>query len=192
MPKVSSLCVAMNLVKKIEMAFARRCMPTEVIEPEQYIQFDSDVEEALWFAGRDWREITSKDWQDHSDAVHFLSPEAFAYYLPSLLILTIQNPKGYPDMAVDPLIGKLDRSPSVEGWNDSFSRRFLGLSSEEYEAIKEWLLFACENIPQAFWGAAASGPGDGFGRTFDTVDLLQKETELRRMIDQEGSGIESR
>jgi hypothetical protein len=181
----------MTLQEKIESAFAHRRMPAEVLEPEQYNQFDSDVEEALWFAGRDWRQITCKDWQQHSSAAIFLSRDAFAYYLPSLLILTIQNPKEYPDMAVNSIIWQLDRSPSVEGWDQGFTRRFLGLSTEEYEAIKEWLIFVCENVPHFSYGNAASGPGETFGRAFDTINLLQQETELQKMIDQEDSRTDS-
>ncbi|SRR5258708_37068099 len=181
----------MTLQEKIESAFAHRRMPAEVIEPEQYIQFDSDVEEALWFAGRDWREITVKDWQQRSSAAIFLSREAFPYYLPSLLILTIQNPNSYPEMAVDSIIFALDRSPNVEGWDEGLTRRFLGLKAEEFEAIKEWLLFVCENVPHFSYGDAASGPGETFGRAFDTIDLLQKETELQNLVDRDDSGATS-
>jgi hypothetical protein len=181
----------MTLQEKIESAFAHRRMPAEVIEPEQYNQFDSDVEEALWFAGRDWRQITCQDWQQHSAAAIFLSPDAFAYYLPSLLIQTIRNPKEYPDVAVNSILWQLDRSPNVEGWDDHFTNRFLGLRTEEYEAIREWLLFVCENVPHFSYGDAASGPGETFGRAFDTINLLQQETELQKMTDPEDSGAES-
>jgi hypothetical protein len=166
-------------------------MPTEVVEPEAYIQFDSDVEDALAFAGKGWHEVTCEHWRKHYCAVNFLSPEAFAYFLPSLLTLTVQNPKEYPDLAVDSLINLLDRSPSTEGWNDHFSKRFLGLRSEEYEIMKEWLLFMCEKLADYGCEDAASGPGETFGRAFDTVALLQKETELQNMIDRADSSDRS-
>ena len=76
---------------------------------------------------------------------------------------------------------ELDRTPDPEGWTEGFVRRFLGLTPEELGVLKDWLLQLCEYIPYKGWGAAASGPGDTFGRAFDTIDLLQKEVERRRL-----------
>jgi hypothetical protein len=176
-----------SLRERIEKAFAHRKMPAEVVEPDAYIQFDSDVEDALSFAGKDWREITCEHWRKRYCAVHFLSPEAFAYYLPSLLAVQTLQPQGKTDLAVDSLISSLDRSPSTEGWDDHFRSRFLGLTTEEYAVMKEWLLYLSETVTDYGWGDSASGPGETFGRAFDTIDLLQKETELQNWIDREGS-----
>ncbi|HET8823509.1 MAG TPA: hypothetical protein VFM77_00145, partial [Terriglobales bacterium] len=71
----------MTLAEKIEHVFSSRTRPAQVV-PDQVLQFDSDVEEALWFSGRDWRDLTWQDWQEHSCAFYFFRPEAFAYYLP--------------------------------------------------------------------------------------------------------------
>jgi hypothetical protein len=165
--------VAATLQEKIEQAFAGRAMPAELIDASVF-QFDSDVEEALWFTGRDWRELRWKDWIEHSSALLFFSREAFAYYLPSLLRLSAQNLAEWSH-AVDSLIGELDRSPSAEGWNEHFTRRFLGLRREELDALKEWLLCMCESHYYRGYGYAACGPGERFARAFDTVDLIQKE-----------------
>jgi len=181
--------VASDLIAKIQTAFAHRKMPSEVIQMEGRFQIDSDVEDTLWFQGRDWREVTCDDWRQRYCAVHFLSPEAFAYYLPSLLILTLENP-GTPTLAFESIIYDLDRSPSTDGWPPRRADRFFGLRPEEYDVLKEWLLFACQNVPFFRWGDAASGPGEMFGRAFDTVDLLQKETALQKMIDEEDSGVD--
>jgi hypothetical protein len=174
----------MDLTANIETAFAHRQIPSEVVETEGLLQIDSDVEEALWFEGRDWRTITCDDWRKHSCAVFFFSPEAFAYYLPSLLTVTVQDPKGYPDLAVGSLIGLLDHTPAIEFLDDYLIQRFSGLNDAEFKAIKEWLLFACENLPGGS-GIAASGAGEVFGRAFDTVALLQEEAQRRRALDQE-------
>ena len=163
---------AATLHEKIDKAFAGRVMPAGVIDPN-VTQFDSDVEEALWFAGRGWHELRWKDWLDHSAALLFFSREAFAYYLPSLLLLSAQNPTDW-SYAVDSLIGELDRSPSVEGWNEHFTRRFLGLRCEELDVLKEWLLCLCGSSLYRGYGFAACGPGERFGRAFETVDLIQK------------------
>jgi hypothetical protein len=169
----------MTLLDKIRRAFAFRTMPNEVVAPSELQQLDSDVEEALWFSGRDWHELTWRDWQEHSNAIFFFDREAFAYYLPSVLLLSAENP-AESLAAADSLIGQLDRSPSVEGWHESFVSSFLALRSEELDALKEWLLQVCEYLPYERWGIAASGPGDTFGRAYDTVDLLQEEVTRRR------------
>ena len=182
----------MTLQEKIEKAFAHRSMPASAVDLEGCIQFDSDVEDAMWFTGRDWRSLTTEDWKARYSAVFFLSPEAFQYFLPSLLILTLHNPQNFPDLAVEAVIQQLDRSTSVAGWNDHFKERFLGWHIEEYEATKEWLVWASENIPDMFYGMARNGPGDGYGRVFDSIELLRQETELRKMIArEEGRGDDS-
>ena len=150
-------------------------MPADVIDPSVF-QFDSDVGEALWFAGRDWRELRWKDWLDHGSALLFFSREAFAYYLASLLLLSTQNAADW-SYAVDSLIGELDRSPSIEGWNEHFTRRFLGLRRQELDVLKEWLVCMCDSRLYRGYGYAACGPGERFARAFETVDLIQKELE---------------
>ncbi len=172
----------MNLAEKIERAFGLRPKPARVILVDEILQFDSDVEEALWFSGRNWHDLTWQDWEEHRSAIFFFAPDAFAYYLPSVLILSVQNPALSLD-AADSLVGELDRSPSVEGWHESFTNRFFALQLEELDVLKEWLLQVCEYVPYQRWGLAASGPGDTFGRAFDTIELLQKEIELRRLAD---------
>jgi hypothetical protein len=42
------------------------------------------------------------------------------------------------------------------------------------------MLWACENIPDVFYGRAWGGPGDGFGRGFETLMLLQAKAEKYR------------
>lgn len=170
----------MNLLEKIERAFAARPKPAQVRLGDEVFQLDSDVEEALWFSGRDWHEITWQDWQQHSSAIFFFDPEAFGYYLPSVLRLSAENPHENL-MAADSLIGQLDRSPDVEGWTEGFASHFLELNPAELDVLKEWLLQVCEYVPYERWGIAASGPGDTFGRAYDTVDLIQKEIARRHL-----------
>ena len=168
-----------NLTENIERVFSSRPKPDQVRLADGVLQLDFEVEEALWFSGRDRHELTWQDWQQHNSAIYFFDPEAFAYYLPSVLLLSAQNPSESLD-AADSLINQLDLSPDAEGWPEGFASRFLELSPAELDVLKEWLLQVCEYVPYRGWGIAASGPGDTFGRAFDTVDLLQKEAERRR------------
>jgi len=62
-----------------------------------------------------------------------------------------------------------------------FVSRFLRLNPGELDMLKEWLLEVCEYDAYKRWGIAASGPADSFGRAFDTLNLLQKEIERRRL-----------
>jgi hypothetical protein len=169
----------MTLQEKIEKVFAHRQLPAEVVNMEGRFQIDSDIEDGLWFKGRDWHELTREDWHRRHWGFYFLSPDAFAYYLPSLLTLTILNPRDYPGLAVDSFLSELDRSSGAENLDKPLIDRYSVLNNEEFNAIKEWLLFACESFPQVFHGCAASGPGDGYGRVFDTLDLLQKQAERK-------------
>jgi hypothetical protein len=170
----------MTLSERIERVFCSRKKPAQVRLADEVIQLDDDVEDALWFSGRDRHELTWQNWQEHSDAIFFFDPEAFAYYLPSILLLSSQNPNESLN-AADSLIGELDRTPDPEGWTKAFVSRFLELNWAEMDTLKEWLLQVCEYVPYRGWGIAASGPGDTFGRAFDTLDLLQKEVERRRL-----------
>lgn len=170
----------MNLSEKIETVFAWREMPSEILDPTAYIQFDSDVEDALWFTGRDWHCLVWRDWQEHSAGVGYLYGEVFAYYLPSLLILSMQQPEECL-LPADDLIRSLDVPPDREYWSPTMSARFLALRSDELGVLKEWLLQICGYAPYRRWGLAGSGPGEAFGRAFDTVDLLQKEAARRHL-----------
>lgn len=175
---------ATELIKKIEQAFARRKSPTEVVKMEGRLQIDSDVEDGLWFQGRDWQEITKEDWENHHWGFSYLSPAALAYFLPSILTLTTRNPKDAPDLAVCSFVWELDSSPGIENLNPR-SYRYHELTDDEFDAVKEWLLWACESKPDVFRGNAVGGPGDGFGRAFDAIDLIHKEAVKWRQSDRE-------
>jgi hypothetical protein len=169
----------MKLTDKIESVFSSRLKPAQVSLPDELLKHvDSDVEDALWFSGRDWHELTWLDWQHHSSAIFFFDADAFAYYLPSVLILSAQQPNEWMN-AAHSLVGQLDRSPDPSGWTEDFASRFLGLNRAELNLLKEWLLYICEYDSYRGYGPAGSGPGETFGRAFDTLDLLEKEVERR-------------
>lgn len=160
-----------ELRQKMVRAFAHRSLP--IFDASRYFHVDSDVEDALWFCGRDWRSITCRDWQKHNCAVHFLPLEAFPYYLQSLLILTIENPESYPDIPVASVIFDLDRTPGG-GLDGGPADRYYGLSADEYAAMKEWLLYICSYPGLQGFGRSVAGPGERFGRAVDTLDRLEK------------------
>jgi hypothetical protein len=147
----------MKLAQKIERAFSSRTKPAQVRIADGVLQLDFEVEEALWFSGCDWHELTWQNWREHSSAIHFFDPEAFAYYLPGLLLLSARNSSEWLQ-AADSLINKLDCIPDPEGWTDGLKRRFLGLNPSELDVLKEWLLHICEYDSYKGWGNRSIRP----------------------------------
>lgn len=170
---------SIDLISKINRAFSHRRIPDEVVHMAGRLQIDSDVEDGLWFLGRAWNDLTNADWEQRHWGLTYLTPKAFAYYLPSILVLAVQNPRNCPLVAVDAFVWQLDHSRGAENLDLPLRERYLELTDEEFEAVKAWMLWACENVQGVFYGAASGGPGDGFGRAFDAL-LLQAQAEKHR------------
>lgn len=162
-----------TLVNKIERAFDWRKMPASAIDRVSILQFDSDVDDADWFSEKNWHDVTLGDWKNHSSAYTFMSNEAAAYYLPSLLILSASHPEEWIS-SLDSLIMNLDCTPDWGVKDDRIRERYLGWRIEEYEVLQDWLLFMSEHGPDLAHGTA--GPGDRFGRAFELIELLKQET----------------
>jgi hypothetical protein len=167
----------MGLAEVIETAFAGREMPAKLTNSE-FDPMDSDLADVLWFSGRNWREITWNDWKGRNVALCFFTHDALAYLLPSVLLLSLQRPGEYLSSAGDLVkrFGSLDWAPSPDHWKDYFREQFLGLRTEEYEAIKEWLLFMSNLETYRKYINHKPGPGDIFERAIETVCLAQRES----------------
>ena len=159
----------MTLRDNVEQAFAHRQRPSKVIEPRSPVT--PEQRDSLWFAGRDWREIGWQDWEGHSDAFYAFVPEAFIYYLPSILVGAMTAPGGQL-LAADAFLGVLNRSSEVYHWDAFITTRLLGLEPDEYEVIKAWVL--------SLSGLPHMPDEDGLTRAYETVDLLARETARLR------------
>lgn len=168
----------MGLAEVIEKAFAGREMPETLTDSDCTAPIDPDVEDTLWFSGRNWREIAWNDWKKRSIALCFFTREALAYWLPSVLLISLKRPNEYLSAAGDLIktFGSLDWTPSPDHWNDYFRARFVGLRKEEYEAIKNWLQFMKSLEIYRKHINIKPGPGDIFERAIETVSLAQQET----------------
>jgi hypothetical protein len=94
--------------------------------------------------------------------------------LPSILLVTARNPGNWLG-AADALLGVLNRSPDIYHWDNFIEKRLFALEAEEYEAIKAWVL--------SLSGTEIFGDEDALARSYETVDLLQRETErVRRLL----------
>lgn len=156
---------ALRLVRQIERAFAHREKPEVLIDRSIPV---ADDEDALWFAGRDWREITPQDWKDHYDAFFRFAPDAFRYYLQSILCLVATNPDENL-LAADALINCLDRTPNPEWWDEFVLTRLSGLQIDEYDAIGGWIAMLSGN--------SKVYTEDSLTRAYQTIWLLQAEAE---------------
>jgi hypothetical protein len=162
----------MSLFEQIERAFAHRSKPRRLVAPRDPVT--PEQQDALQFDERDWRDITWEDWAKNPDAFYAFTPEAFVYYLPSILSVSAKNPDRWLTVA-DALLQVLDRSPEVYHWDAFLTNRLVGLETAEYAAIKAWLL--------SLSGRPSNAAEDSLMRSYETVELLTHETErLRRLI----------
>ena len=119
---------------KIASAFGHRHRPTIVTSVAQNSTLGED---SRHFKGKDWTQVTALDWAEHSDAFFGFAPAAFAYFLPSLLITSLDT-HNMPLIAADALVATLDTSADPDLWDDWFRDRFLRLTSAELRAIEDW------------------------------------------------------
>ena len=161
----------MTLRAQVEAAFSMRKNPSLVVEPRSPVT--PEQRDAIWFAGRHWREVSWQDWQSHPDAFYSFVPEAFVFYLPSVLIGAMTAPN-CELLAADALIGMLDRSPEPYHWDAFMTARLVGLEPAEYEVLKAWLLSRSEEVK--------TSDEDSLIRAYETVDLLAQETERVRVL----------
>ena len=130
----------MNFTERVERAFASRKMPVELVGRLAPGSYSSDEEHALWFAQRSWHELTKDDWIRHGDAIFRFTHETFAYYLPSLLILSIEAPDQWLS-AAGSMVNLLEDGSALENWGYSQKSGFIGFSCDELAIIREWLVF---------------------------------------------------
>ncbi|NJS36729.1 MAG: hypothetical protein HC765_10460 [Brachymonas sp.] len=160
----------MKLVNLLESAFGHRGLPVELTRGNRH---DPDAVDAWAFAGLRWQDVTRAHWSKHSAAFYSFEPQAFAYFLPSILALGADATQ--PFMPRDSLIMVLDRSPTVEYWDAFILAHLVGLQMAEYDALKQWLLILSESTD----GVVEQSSID---RSFDTIDLLQVETQKVRSL----------
>ena len=93
-------------------------------------------------------------------------------------IRSLQRPGEYLSSAAYLVrtFGSRNWAPSPDHWKDYFRARFVGLRTEEYEAIKEWLLFMSNIETYRKYINRKPGLGDIFERAIETVCLARRES----------------
>lgn len=151
------------LINQITAAFASRPRPAIVAETIRPDITDREDAERVGVYPREFL-----DWsflQQHADALYAMTGEAFRYYLPMFLILSLQNRQVTPLFAT-PVIMMLSPGPDRSYWDARFKDLWLAMTAAEYDAVRAWLM------------AVAETDGLGFdsvelGRAFDTISLLE-------------------
>jgi hypothetical protein len=133
---------AMTFPEKIAATFLKRERPVSVLAPN--IQIESGDGSAKAFLGLDWQTISWELWEKNSDAFYQFSPAAFIYYLPSILSLSSQDLDRW-FWPADCLLELLNHSPMVENWSSFTTARLIGLTSAEYDLMKEWVLLLADS-----------------------------------------------
>lgn len=146
---------------KIASAFEHRQRPTDITNVTVCSSLRDD---ALHFQGKDWEEVGQQDWLSYSDAFFGFSPEAFAYFLPSILSLSLERAEGSLP-AADALITALDTSADPDLWGEWFVQRFGALTADELEVLQDWSTLHLSD--------ASRGEGTEFDRVRDTLGMLQ-------------------
>ncbi len=153
----------MNLLNKFKEAFKDRKMPATLTSSDQLS--DQEIKDALAFSGKNWADVNCDLIEKHSDAVFWLSPKAFCYYLPGICCAGIKENRS--DLLIyDSLIGMLDRSPVPQYWDSFFLERWPLLSAQECEVLQEWLLWIVEMSDKTIDEHSIS-------RSMDTLELLR-------------------
>jgi hypothetical protein len=149
------------LQQQIASAFSHRQRPTDVTN---VLVCSSLRDDALHFAGKDWESVSAQDWRRCSDAFFGFSPDAFVYFLPSILSLSLER-SNRPLIAADALVTALDTSADPSIWPEWFAQRFVLLTANELAVLKDWSVH--------YLAGADNGEGSEFSRVQDTLAMLE-------------------
>ena len=130
-------------------AFASDPLPSEFFRNDIDL-FPDDIPNDVkaCFLGKRWTEITIQDWRGHAvsvhNAMHYLTPCVFRYYLPSLLVSSIQS-QGDFQYAVEALLPANQKHvPRGQWWSDYFD----GFNQQQREVVREFLKYILLTEPE--------------------------------------------
>lgn len=130
--------LVMELTDLILNAFSSRTKPAGLYSSGNLS--DSEIKELDNFNNKEWQDLDKAFWAENFSSIHLLSPEAFCYFLPSLLTIVVEEQEYYL-LAFDAVLSDLDRSPNYLYWNDYFKDRWTKFTPLELETIEHVILF---------------------------------------------------
>jgi hypothetical protein len=158
-----------ELKRTISDAFGWRAKPIKLSASSQI--GDADLLSVNKFYGLSWYDLTEDLLRDNFEAFSFFAQDAYCYYLPGVMKITIDNQR-FDYLAVLNIVGMLDRSPVVEYWDELFTERWTSFSLEELNVIENWLLFMAFESLNVF-------ESNSLDRAIETIELL-KNTSTQR------------
>ncbi|OED45169.1 hypothetical protein ACH42_05495 [Endozoicomonas sp. (ex Bugula neritina AB1)] len=157
----------MTIPEKLELAFSKRRLPEGRCALEHLSDYELD--EVISFCQYAANEIDSDALETFSDVIYWLSEDAFVFYLPVFISVSINENE--PNLLVcHSLINMLDRSLAIENWDDFFAARWLKLTKSECEPLIDWILWLSGLDDSVYSDEALS-------RAFDVLTKL-KEIKL--------------
>ncbi|MBZ5789727.1 hypothetical protein K8353_06350 [Burkholderia contaminans] len=153
-----------RVMKQTRTAFSERIRPTSVVPPVS--SNTNDYDDALHFSNLLWNETTAHDWTKYPDAIYRFTPEAFGYFLPGIMRVSVEENQVLLTV-IESLMGSLDRSPVAEYWDDHFLQRWPELTDIECDAVIEWILWLNEHPLSPF-------PEDTILRACATLELVKR------------------
>ena len=155
-----------ELIAAIQSAFADRALPVQVVSPGPR---GCDLrEDAAHFVGVDRYAMSAEFLEEYCSGLSALTGEAFRHVLPGVMCTSIREARR-DLMAVDLIIGALDRSNMPDSWDDGFVERYCALTPEECLACQQWIVWLGEDassIGDAFWHSQLT-------RAFETIELIR-------------------
>lgn len=152
-----------TLIKYVKEAFSWRKYKICFTDSNQLSA--DEMESVLFISKLHWEDTSSDMWERCFDVISWLSPLAFCYYLPGIMISAIKDNE--PDLiVVISIISMLDRSPNPDYWDEFFIKRWTLLTPDECSVVQRWI----------FWLSSftTSMNSDSLIRALETLDLLIK------------------
>lgn len=130
-----------SIAVQISSAFGWRHRPNKKTDSTELTEDELISLNEIWKFN--WSEIPDEVWECHSDALSWLSPLAFCYYLPGALTYVLHK-NGFDGFIASRIGIFLDRTPELDLWDDFFIDRWSELTLDELKAIEMWLQWFCD------------------------------------------------
>ena len=153
-----------DLTDQIRSAFAWRPRPQVVADRSR--PPITDRQDAGRLEQRAREELEWWFLQRNADALYAMTPDAFRYYLPEFMVLGIVKSDVSP-LFISPIFQMLDPGPDATFWSDSFRLHWVGMTADEYEALKAWVIAIASDNPGWVDDAVLC-------RAFDTLTCLSE------------------
>jgi hypothetical protein len=127
----------------VRKAFEWRKAPTSVVHALSELPFIStDERDALWFQSRDWRDLTWDQWNEYFRGLFFFTNEALAYYMPSIILVSME-PRNDKMLAADSLLMRLQNGIICAVGDFKLRADMMQLTREECDVLARWLQHLC-------------------------------------------------